>query len=852
MSASTAPRRRRLLAVLTSLALLLLAATAWADEGPEVTNGGYMQTTDAAGKALPLPLEHTDVAAQVAGFVASVTVTQTFVNPTDGPIEAVYVFPLPQRAAVYDMRMVIGERVIQGKVHKRAEARKVYEAARAAGKAAALLDQERPNIFTQSVANILPNEKIRVELSYVEDLNYRGGEYEFVFPMVVGPRFIPGNRATGHQGTGWAPDTDRVPDASRITPPLLKKGQRPGNDIAVRLELDAGMAIEGLNSPSHDVRTERPDGESAVITLSPKDTVPNKDFVVRYRVAGRKPRVALLTQKDERGGHFLLMLQPSIPDKRFQVAPREYVFVVDTSGSMRGFPLQQAKEVMRRCLTGMRKQDRFQVVGFAGSASFLFKKPMAPTKANVADAIDKVDSLRGGGGTRFLPALDLALNAPRDPGRARVVLFLSDAYIGYENEVLRYLRSNLRGANLFTMGVGSSVNRFLIESMARIGQAEPFYLLNRDKPEPVVKRFYDLVSRPSLTDIEIDWGMLDVDEVTPAYLADLFADRPLFVVGRYEEGGRGKVTVRGRWAGKRYAETIEVDLPDQPHGRGAGIAYLWARRQIADLMDLYRIDPKRKAAAEEAVTSLALRFNLMSKFTSFVAVDESSRTQDKATTVPVAVPLPQGVEESAAPAAAFASAGPITTGMPKRKAMVRPGMMAPRGGFGGMGISGKGVGGGGAAPAAMAPPSPSPRSRSVRLSRRSSGLRGGRRGRPRAGVPVEHEMSKPTPAVTLLAVRGPESLSKAALQKAKRALTAKVKELLAAYQAELEVSQYARGKVTLRLKLDSAGRVVAAKVVAAPFGGQQFKDALVAKAKGWSLPKDVGEQVLVLTLQFGG
>lgn len=844
MSAQPAPRRRQYVVALACLGLLLPAAKAWAEEGPEVTNGGYMQTTSEKGEALPLPLEHTDVQAQVAGFVASVTVTQTFVNPTDGPIEAVYVFPLPQRAAVYDMRMVIGERVIQGTVKRREEARKVYEAARAAGKAAALLDQERPNIFTQSVANILPRERIRVELSYVEDLSYRGGEYEFVFPMVVGPRFIAGTRATGHAGTGWAPDTDRVPDASRITPPLLKKGQRPGNDIAVRLQLDAGLAIEGLASPSHDVQMERPDGESAVITLRPKDTVPNKDFVVRYRVAGRKPRVALLTQKDERGGHFLLMLQPSIPDKRFQVAPREYVFVVDTSGSMRGFPLQQVKAVMTRCLSTMRKQDRFQVVGFAGSASFLFEKPMAPTKANVAEAIEKVQSLRGGGGTRFLPALDLALNGPRDPGRARVVLFLSDAYIGYENEVLRYLRSNLRGANLFTLGVGSSVNRFLIESMARIGQAEPFYLLNRDKPEPVVQRFYDLVSRPSLTDIEIDWGMLDVDEVAPAYVADLFADRPLFVVGRYAEGGRGKVTVRGRWAGKPYVETLEVDLPDEPHGKGSGIAHLWARRQIADLMDQYRIDPKRKDAAEEAVTALALRFNLMSKFTSFVAVDNTVRTQDAATTVPVAVPLPEGVEESAAPAAAFASVSGSTAAAPgqlMRKAMAPPPGMP----IGRLGVRGSGRGGGGMGGPAASPPSPSPR---VRMSR---GLKGKPR-EGRAGVRVAHEMSAPAKTVKLLSLRGPAGLGDAELEAVRRALAGKVSELLAAYEAELQISEFARGQVTLRIKVDAAGRVVVAKVAAAPFGGQQFKDAVAAKARGWTLPKAAADKVFVLRLQFGG
>lgn len=835
-----------------------------AEPGPEVTSGGYMQTTAANGKAMPLPLKHTEVLAEVAGFVAAVQVTQTFVNPFDKPIEAVYVFPLPERAAIHAMTMTVGQRLIRGTIQKREEAKRIYEEAKAAGKTAALLDQERPNVFTQSVANILPGEEIKVDLSYVEDLKYRHGEYEFVFPMVVGPRFIPGNVATGHQGTGWSLDTDRVPDASRITPPLLHQGVRPGNDIAIKVVLDAGLPIEKLASPSHQVQIERPDGESATVTLSPADTIPNKDFVLRYGVAGARPRLALLTEKTKESGYFLFMLQPRLPDAQYQVAPREYVFVVDTSGSMSGFPLEQAKKIIHECLTHVGKQDTFQVVGFAGSASFLFPAPVKPTPDNVEKALSRVQSLQGGGGTQFLPALDLALNSPRDPGRSRVVLFISDGYIGYEKEVLRYLRSNLRGANLFALGVGSSVNRFLIESMARMGQGEPFYLLNREKPEPVVQRFYEYVSRPSLTDIEVDWGGLDVQEIGPAYLADLFAERPLFLVGRYGQGGKGKITVSGRYAGAPYRETIEVNLPDEPHGMGAGISYLWARRLIAELMDVYTIEPQRKEETKKSVTELALQFHLMSEFTSFVAVDERVRADGTPETVPVAVPLPEGVSEHAAPPGAFVGqAAPLMmaappSGQPLRRKMALPKSapapvmasppaappaepapspgLAVGGGGGGLGIAGKGMG-----------------DRSAVAYGGGRALAQAETSRPERAA-VDHKISKPKAEVAL-APQGARLAGGAEVSAgAVKALRALLPQLVPAYQTVLTTDAYARGKVVLRLEVGPDGKVIRATVVTLPFGGPSFRDELAKVAKSWTVAglAGGGSKVLVLELLFGG
>lgn len=635
-------------------------------EKTQVTNGGYMQTQTSDGQAVVLPLKHTDVQAEVAGFVASVQVTQHFQNPSKKPIEAIYVFPLPHRSAIYDMTIQVGKRTIKGIVKKRQEARQIYDQAKAAGKTAALLEQERPNIFTQSIANILPGDQIKVTLRYVEDLAPEGGRYEFSFPMVVGPRYVGGGEPINTQsGKGWGKDTDRIPDASRITPKLLAKGLRPGNDIAVRLRINGGVKIQNLHVVTHKAKVQNNNGSYATVELDKSDAIPNKDFVVRYQLAGQRPEVTVLPQRDGRGGHFLLMIQPKMHMGPSDIAPREYIFVIDRSGSQWGFPLEQSKAVVRKSLANVGPNDTFNLIQFESSAAAFAPKAVSATKANVQAALSWVNRLQGGGGTEFLPALELALNAPKDPSRSRIVLFMTDGYIGYENQVLKYLRDHAKGINVFALGVGSSVNRFLIDGMARIGVGTPFYLLNTEKPEKVVERIFSTISKPSLTNIEIDWNGLDVEEMTPGAVPDLFGEQPVFVAGRYGRGGSATVVVRGRLAGKPFNYKVAVNLPDQPTSSNTAVAYLWARRQIADLSDWGAIEPSRIKEVEQSITEIALKYNLMSQYTSFVAVDQVVRNKNgKQETVAVPVPLPEGVSEHAAPPGAFMKGGASRRMMP--------------------------------------------------------------------------------------------------------------------------------------------------------------------------------------------
>ena len=349
---------------------LLLCGAAWAspESGDDEGSGHMLAVPDGAERPVVLPLKHTRVEAEVAGLVSTVVVTQEFENPYPTPIEAVYVFPLPHEAAVYGMKMVIGERVVEGIIKPRSEARELYVQAKQQGKTASLLDQERPNIFTQSVANILPGDNILVELSYFFDLDYEQGRVEFVFPTVVGPRYIPGG-TSGRTGAGWSEDTNRVPDGSRISPPLLPPGVRSGHDIEIEVHMDTGVPFRDLETPSHAIEVDRHGPSRATVTLAPRDRIPNKDFVLRWKTDPQGPAAGWVTHHDDLGGYFLLILEPEARIPRAETAPREYVFVVDTSGSMNGFPLDQCKGLLRRCLDDLNAEDSFQVILFAGSAS---------------------------------------------------------------------------------------------------------------------------------------------------------------------------------------------------------------------------------------------------------------------------------------------------------------------------------------------------------------------------------------------------------------------------------------------------------------------------------------------------
>jgi len=606
---------------------------------------GALTSLDAQGKpAGACPLKRTDVKAEITGFLARVTVTQEFENPFPRKIEAVYTFPLPHQAAVDDMTMLVGNRTVKGKIKRREEARAIYEAAKAAGHVAGLLDQERANIFTQSVANIMPGEKVKVIISYVEVLKYEAGSYEFVFPMVVGPRYIPG-QPVGRTGGGWSEDTTRVPDASRITPPVTPPGTRAGHDISIEVALDAGVPIDGLASKTHEILLERTATSRAVVRLKEKAVLPNKDFILTYDVVGRKIESAILAHRAARGGFFTLILQPPERVAVESIAPKELVFVLDTSGSMSGFPIEKAKETMKLALEGLNPHDTFNLITFSGDTHILFPEPVPGTPENLRKAQEFLASRRGGGGTEMMKAIRAALDPSDSQAHVRVVCFMTDGYVGNDMEIIAEVQKH-PNARVFSFGIGSSVNRFLLAKMAEYGRGEVEWVGLKDDGSAAAQRFHNRVRNPVLTDITVAWGGLPVSDIYPKRIPDMFSAKPVVLHGRYSGPAKGVARVRGKLGGSDYTIEVPVTLPaSEP--RHDVLASLWARTRIEDLegQDYFGIQQGRaRPEVQEAITQLGLEYRLMTQFTSFVAVEEMIVTEGgQPHRVEVPVEMPEGV-----------------------------------------------------------------------------------------------------------------------------------------------------------------------------------------------------------------
>jgi Ca-activated chloride channel family protein len=676
---------------------------------------GSLQVLDATGKPRALcPLKHTDVKAEISGFLSHVVVTQEFGNPFNEKIEAVYTFPLPQNAAVDDMTMIVGERTVRGKILRREEAQAVYEAAKTRGQVAGLLDQERPNIFTQSVANILPGEQIKITISYVETLKYEDGAYEFVFPMVVGPRYIP-SAAAASQGDGMGADTDRVPDAARITPPTAAAGMRAGHDVSLDITLDAGVPIDALNSKTHEVEILRPDDRRAHIRLKNDDEIPNKDFILRYDVAGKKIEDALLTHRSTQGGFFTLILQP--PDKvvAADVMPKELVFVLDTSGSMSGFPIEKAKESMKLALDNLYPYDTFNLITFAGDEHILFPAPVPATKANLRKAQEFLESSRGSGGTEMMKAIKAALDPSDAQDHMRIVCFMTDGEVGNDMEIIGEVQKHVN-ARVFAFGIGSSVNRFLLDNMAKYGRGEVEYVALNDDGSAAAHRFYERVRSPLLTDISVEWNGMPVADVFPKQIPDLFSAKPVVLTGRYTAGGHGVIRLKGKMAGHDFVREIPVDFPESEKQNDV-LATLWARTRVDDLMSQDFNGMQRgvmKPELKETITQLGLEYRLMTQFTSFVAVEEMIVTeggQPRRIDVPVDAPEGTAVQSgddnkafgfSAGKNGAFMAQRTVQALYSAKPTVARSGLRSKSSaGMASKGASGAGNGG-------SAPPSPTP------------------------------------------------------------------------------------------------------------------------------------------------
>jgi Ca-activated chloride channel family protein len=626
---------------------LLVPALAQADaENSPAPSFGLFLPSDKA--PIPLPLAGTKVRGTLRGFVAEVEVTQTYVNPYAEAIEAIYVFPLPERAAVHSMTMLVAEREIVAEIKTRDDAERTYEEAVKSGRTASLMTQERPNIFTQKVGNIPAGQKVEVKLSYVEALPYQEGVSSFVFPTVVGPRFIPGDpvKRPDLQPHARYVDTDRVQDASRISPPALGENETSAHRIDLELLVEPGLPIRSLSSPSHKIDIDQSNPGTARVTLAPTDRFPNKDFILHVDVRGAQPKATVLAHRQSGDGYFTVALQPPARPKQADISPKDLFFIVDTSGSMNGAPVEAAKAMVRESLRHMNPQDRFTIMRFSDHVSALSAGPLPNTPENVEQGLRFIDRMSGEGGTQMLNGILRALEGEPQPDRMRVVFFLTDGYIGNDAEILAAVTTrNQAKARLFVMGVGSSVNRHLLSGVARLGRGEVQFMRTDEPVAPFVEKFYRRVRNPVLTDIQLQWTGLDVYEQTPAQIGDLFDGQPVLVHGRYRNPGSGKLIITGRIGSKDYEAKIAVEFPAQ--ASRPEVANLWARARIGEWTDEENLRPGTR---KDDITRMALQHSLISAYTAFVAVDRDHVARNPAEPlIPVQqrLPLPEGVSRLA-------------------------------------------------------------------------------------------------------------------------------------------------------------------------------------------------------------
>lgn len=580
------------------------------------------------------PLKNTAVNAQISGFGARVHVVQSFTNPSESPIEAVYTFPLPDDAAVDQMRIAIGTRVIEADIKRREEAQKIYEHARSSGQTAALLDEERPNIFTQRVANIMPHQNIDVDISYVQVLKYDAGEFEFSFPMVVGPRYL------GH-----------TPDPDAISPHILAPGQRSGANISMQVDLDAGTTLSDLHSVLHSIDVAQGAGSQCRVTLARKDEIPNKDFILRYRTAGDTVKPAFLSHMDpEKGsGYFTLILTPPAAPAAEQIAPREILFVIDQSGSQSGFPIEKSKELTLAAMKTMRPCDSFNVIGFSNDPTKLWPIPQPFNSRTLAEAEGFVKDLDANGGTELMKAVVAAFQQRPDPRRLRMVLFNTDGYVGNEAQIIDTV-SKMRGsARMFTFGIGNSVNRYLIDGMSAAGQGDAEIVTLAEKADGAVQRLQARLESPVLTDVRVKINGTPVSSMLPSVLPDVFAGKPIVVYGKYATPGPGKIVVSGNLGGRPWSQTVDVNF--SAAANAPALESLWARKEVDNLTvqnTLMTSKGQDESALAKRITDVGLTYRLVTPYTSFVAVEPRVVNKDgRQTTVRVPVPMANGVRMEA-------------------------------------------------------------------------------------------------------------------------------------------------------------------------------------------------------------
>lgn len=581
-----------------------------------------------------LPLKDTRVEIAVSGVIADVKVTQTYRNEGIRPINASYVFPASTRAAVYAMHMRIGNEIIVAKIKEKEQAKQEFDQAKRDGKSASLLEQDRPNVFSMRLANIMPQEQVEIELRYTELLVPTDGTYEFVFPTVVGPRYASEKESATKREDQF------------VNTPYLHQGEKPTSSLHISARISAGMPIQEISCPSHQISPQFQSASVAQVTLDDSDPFQgNRDFVLRYRLSGDQIGSGLLLFQGEDENFFLYMAQPPSRVATDDVPPREYIFVVDVSGSMSGFPLETAKRLLTDLIGKLRPSDYFNVVLFAGDSTVLSETSLQANQANLANAMHLLNEQRGSGGTELLAAIQRAMSMPRQQNISRNIVLVTDGYVSGEEGVFDYIRNHLGQSNVFSFGIGTSVNRYLIEGVAKAGMGEPFIVSQESEAEKVAAKFREYIQTPVLTNIKIRSIGFDTYDVNPVQFPDLLAQRPLILFGKWRGPVTGTFELTGKSGRGDYSTRLDISGL-QPDESNRALRYLWARSRIAELSD-YGSGNVRDDRVKE-ITSLGLKYNLLTQYTSFIAVREVvTNGLEPAKDINQPLPLPLRVSDMA-------------------------------------------------------------------------------------------------------------------------------------------------------------------------------------------------------------
>ena len=608
-----------------------------------------------------LPLKGTEVNVHISGVIADVTVTQHYRNEGQRAIEAKYVFPGSTKAAVNGLNVRLADRLITAQIREKQQAQIEYDTAKKEGKTAALLEQHLPNVFQMNVANILPGDDIQVELHYTELLVPQSGNYQFVFPTVVGPRYN-------------SPQSSQV-NATWVAQPVLRAAVAPSTTFKMKVAIDTPMGIKEVRSRTHGIDVRKGDEKNnedkhADIALTQSaEPADNRDFVLDYRLAGEKIESGLMLFKGQGGeggataeNFFLAMVEPPKSVAATAITPRDYIFVVDISGSMHGFPLDTAKVLLRELLGGLRTSDTFNVLLFSGSNKMLSPHSVPATRANIEQALATIQNYSGSGSTELIPALKRVYAEPKQPDISRTVVVVTDGYVTVEREAFELVRKNLSQANVFAFGIGSSVNRSLMEGLARAGMGEPFVITDPVQATEQAARFRRMVESPVLTSVKAKFEGIDVYDVEPAALPDVMGERPVIVFGKWRANAdgvaKGRIFIEGRSANGPYRQELKVDGAVRQDT--AALRSLWARHRIASLSDQETLEGGD--SFKQRITDLGLQYSLLTQYTSFIAVDKVVRNVAPQNTVAVnqPVPLPKGVSELAVGGATLGAEVPST------------------------------------------------------------------------------------------------------------------------------------------------------------------------------------------------